>query len=67
VQRQDNRATPSGRGSKQERISAKFWEADRIVVRPKEKVVAMLAKNFERLMKNERFKKKFSEKNEESL
>jgi hypothetical protein len=27
-----------------------------------EKVVAMLAKNFGRLMKNERFKKKFSEK-----
>jgi hypothetical protein len=28
----------------------------------KEKIVAMLAKNFERLMRNERFKKKFSEK-----
>jgi hypothetical protein len=27
-----------------------------------EKVVAMLTKNFERLMRNERFKKKFSEK-----
>jgi hypothetical protein len=30
-----------------------------------EKVVAMLAKSFERLMRNERFKKKFFEKNEE--
>jgi hypothetical protein len=28
-----------------------------------EKAVAMLAKNFGRLMRNERFKKKFSEKN----
>jgi len=27
--------------------------------------VAMLAKSFERLMRNERFKKKFFEKNEE--
>jgi hypothetical protein len=27
--------------------------------------VAMLAKNFGRLMRNERFKKKFSKKNEE--
>jgi hypothetical protein len=30
-----------------------------------EKVVAMLAKNFRRFMRNERFKKKFSKKNEE--
>jgi len=30
----DDRATPSGRGSKQERISAKFWETDRTVVLP---------------------------------
>jgi hypothetical protein len=31
-----------------------------------EKPVAMLAKNLGRLMRNERFKKKFSEKNKES-
>jgi hypothetical protein len=31
-----------------------------------EKVVAMLAKNFRRLMRDDRFKKKFSEKSEES-
>lgn len=31
-----------------------------------EKAVAMLAKNFRRLMKDDRFKKKFSEKDEES-
>jgi hypothetical protein len=30
-----------------------------------EKVIAMLAKNFERLMRNDQFKKKFSKKNEE--
>jgi hypothetical protein len=30
-----------------------------------EKAVAMLAKNYRRLMRNERFKKKFFEKNEE--
>jgi hypothetical protein len=32
--RPDNRATPSGRGSNQERISTKFWKADRTIVRP---------------------------------
>jgi hypothetical protein len=32
--RLDDRATPSGRSSNQERISAKFWKADGTVVRP---------------------------------
>jgi hypothetical protein len=32
--RPNNRATPFGHGSKQERISGKFWEADCIVVLP---------------------------------
>jgi hypothetical protein len=30
-----------------------------------EKVIALLAKSFERLMRNDQFKKKFSKKNEE--
>jgi hypothetical protein len=32
--RPDDKATPSGHGSNQERISVKFWKADRTVVRP---------------------------------
>lgn len=31
--RSDDRAPPSGRGSKQERILAKFWKVDHTVVR----------------------------------
>jgi hypothetical protein len=33
VRPSDNRATASGHGSNQERISAKFWKADRTIVR----------------------------------
>jgi hypothetical protein len=51
------------KGSKKKKAKVSFEEDSE----NEEDVVAMLAKNFERLMKNDKFKKKFSERLKKAL
>jgi len=51
------------KGSKKKKAKVSFEED----LENEEDVVAMLAKNFERLMKNDKFKKKFSERLKKAL